>query len=173
MRKGATALPSRNRHFGYLKSPFVGSYTDSLLQERHMNAPQAIKFRFNPSSSKAHKVLGPLEGDIMEVVWGHGPTTVSAVHKALREHKEIAYTTVMTTMSRLAKKGLLDQDRSAASYVYSAALSKAEFDQYVVAGIIRALLSDYGDVFVECFVGMLGDISPAARERLLTAAGLN
>ena len=138
-----------------------------------MNAPQEIKFRFNPSSSKSKKVLGPLEGDIMEVVWAQGPTTVSAVHKALREHKDIAYTTVMTTMSRLAKKGLLDQDRSAASYVYSAALSKEEFDKYVVAGIIRALLSDYGDVFVDCFVDMLDDLSPSARDRLLKAAGLN
>jgi len=138
-----------------------------------MNAPQEIKFRFNPSSSKSKKVLGPLEGDIMEVVWQQGPTTVSAVHKTLRENKDIAYTTVMTTMSRLAKKGLLDQDRSSASYVYSAALSKAAFDKYVVAGIIRALLSDYGDVFVDCFVDMLDDLSPDARQRLMTAAGLN
>jgi predicted transcriptional regulator len=138
-----------------------------------MNAPQEIKFRFNPSSSKSKKVLGPLEGDIMEVVWEQGPTTVSAVHKALREHKDIAYTTFMTTMSRLAKKGLLDQDRSAASYVYSAALSKAEFDKYVVAGVIRALLNDYGDTFVDCFVEMLDDLSPTGRDRLLKASGLN
>jgi predicted transcriptional regulator len=138
-----------------------------------MNAPQEIKFRFNPSSSKSKKVLGPLEGDIMEVVWEQGPTTVSAVHKTLREHKEIAYTTVMTTMSRLAKKGLLNQDRSAASYVYSAALSKADFDKYVVAGVIRALLNDYGDTFVDCFVDMLDDLGPTGRERLLKAAGFN
>jgi predicted transcriptional regulator len=137
-----------------------------------MNAPQDIKFRFNPSSSKSKKVLGPLEGDIMEVVWAEGPATVSAVHKALRKNKDIAYTTVMTTMSRLAKKNLLHQDRSAASYVYSAALSKAEFEKYVVAGVIRALLNDYGNAFVECFVDMVGDLSPTSRERLLKAAGL-
>src|SRR3954453_17657026 len=113
-----------------------------------MNATQEIKYRFNPASTKSKKVLGPLEGDIMEVVWANGPSTVSSVHKALREKKEIAYTTVMTTMSRLAKKNLLHQDKSSASYVYSAALSKSEFERYVVAGIIRALLSDYGDVFV-------------------------
>ncbi len=137
-----------------------------------MNAPQEIKFRFNPSSSKSKKVLGPLEGDIMEVVWANGPTTVSTVHRALREHKDIAYTTVMTTMSRLAKKNLLNQDRSSASYVYSPALSKDEFDKYVIGGVIRALLTDYGDVFVDCFVDMLDDMGPTARERLLKAAGL-
>ncbi len=138
-----------------------------------MNALRDIKFRFNPSSSKSKKVLGPLEGEIMDVVWAQGPTTVSAVHKTLRENKDIAYTTVMTTMSRLAKKNLLHQDKSAASYVYSAALSKAEFEKYVVAGIIRALISDYGDAFVDCFVDMMGDLSKASRERLLKAAGFD
>jgi predicted transcriptional regulator len=138
-----------------------------------MNAPQDIKYRFNPTSSKSKKVLGPLEGDIMEVVWEQGPTTVSAVHRALREQKDIAYTTVMTTMGRLAKKNLLQQDRSAASYVYSAALTKAEFEKYVVAGVIKALISDYGDAFVDCFVDMLDDLSPTGRDRLMKAAGLS
>ncbi|MEO8286506.1 MAG: BlaI/MecI/CopY family transcriptional regulator [Chloroflexota bacterium] len=134
-----------------------------------MNVPQDIKFRFNPSSSKSKKVLGPLEGDIMEVIWEQGPTTVSSVHKTLRETKDIAYTTVMTTMSRLAKKNLLNQDKSSASYVYSAALGKSDFERYVVTGIIHALLNDYGDSFVDCFVEVLGEISPSSRERLRQA----
>jgi len=138
-----------------------------------MNAPQEIKFRFNPSSSKLKKILGPLEGDIMEVVWENGPTTVSAVHKELREHKDIAYTTVMTTMSRLAKKNLLHQDRSSASYVYSAALSKEEFEKYVIADIIRALITDYGDLFVDCLLDTMNDLSPSSRERLRKAVGLD
>jgi predicted transcriptional regulator len=76
-------------------------------------------------------------------------------------------------MSRLAKKGLLQQDRSSPSYVYSAALNKSEFDKYVVAGIIRALVSDYGDMLVDCFVDLLDDLGPTARKRLLDAAGLD
>lgn len=131
-----------------------------------MNAPQDIKYRFNPTSEKSNKVLGPLEGEIMEVIWEQGPTTVSSVHKSLREKKDIAYTTVMTTMSRLAKKHLLHQDKSASSYVYSAALPKPDFERYVVTGIIHALLEDYGDTFVDCFVEVLGDISPKSRARL-------
>ena len=134
-----------------------------------MSVPQDIKFRFNPSSSKSKKVLGPLEGDIMEVIWQQGPTTVSNVHKTLRETKDIAYTTVMTTMSRLAKKNLLNQDKSSPSYVYSAALGKSDFERYVVTGIIHALLNDYGDSFVDCFVEVLGEISPSSRERLRQA----
>ena len=131
-----------------------------------MSAPQEIKFRFNPSSAKSHKVLGPLEGEIMEVVWEQGPTTVSSVHKALREKKDIAYTTVMTTMSRLAKKHLLFQDKSSSSYVYTAALPRPDFERYVVTGVIHALLDEYGDTFVDCFVEVLGDLSPASHSRL-------
>jgi predicted transcriptional regulator len=123
-----------------------------------MDASKGIKFRFNPSSSKSKKVLGPLEGEIMDVVWEQGPTTVSAVHKALAKQKEIAYTTVMTTMSRLAKKQLLQQDRSSTTYKYTPALSRGEFDRYVVMGVLNGLFEDYGDDvvrhFVECVSGM-------------------
>jgi predicted transcriptional regulator len=110
-----------------------------------------IKFRFNPSSTKSKKVLGPLEGDIMEVIWQQGPTTVSAVHKALRDKKDIAYTTVMTTMSRLAKKNLLSQDRSATTYVYTPSLGREDFERYVITGVLNALLDDYGDRVVKLF----------------------
>lgn len=131
-----------------------------------MNAPNEIKFRFNPSSSKLKKILGPLEGDIMEVIWESGPTTVSAVHRELRERKDIAYTTVMTTMSRLAKKNILHQDKSTASYVYSPALSREEFERYVISDILHALVTDYGDIFVDCLLDEMKDLSPSTRDRL-------
>ena len=129
-----------------------------------MTAPSDIKFRFNPSASR--KVLGPLEGEIMDLVWEQGRTTVSAVHKALREKKDIAYTTVMTTMSRLAKKRLLDQDRSSSVYLYSPSLSKNDFERYVVMGVINALIEDYGDVVAEYLVDGLGERNPKLTERL-------
>jgi predicted transcriptional regulator len=134
-----------------------------------MTAPGEIKFRFNPSSSKSKKVLGPLEYEIMDVVWGQGRTTVSAVHKALRDKKDLAYTTVMTTMSRLTKKNLLNQDTSASTYVYTPALSRDEFDRYVVKGIITGLIDDYGDLVGECFVECLNEGQGIDKERVSAA----
>lgn len=131
-----------------------------------MGAPHDIKFRFNPLSSKSQKVLGPLEGDIMEVIWSQGSSTVGSVHKALREKKEIAYTTVMTTMSRLAKKRLLNQDTSAASYVYTPTLNRPDFERYVVTGIIEGLFDDFGDDVIDYFTECLKRRGPAARSRL-------
>lgn len=115
-----------------------------------MDTSNEIKFRFNPSSSKSKKVLGPLEGEIMEVVWEQGTTTVSKVHKAMRERKDVAYTTVMTTMGRLAKKNLLHQDTSASTYYYTPSLSHEDFGRYVVMGVLKALIDDYGDLVFDC-----------------------
>jgi predicted transcriptional regulator len=128
-----------------------------------------FKFRFNPSSAGGGRVLGPLEGDIMEVIWRRGPSTVSQVHKELLTSKEIAYTTVMTTMSRLARKRLLDQDRSLPSYLYSARLDRASFESYVVRGIMEALISDYRAIFADCLIGSLSLLSDSDREKLKRA----
>lgn len=134
-----------------------------------MSAPNEIKFRFNPSSSKSKKVLGPLEGEIMEVVWEQGSSTVAAVHKVLRDKKDIAYTTVMTTMGRLAKKKLLEQDRSSTSYIYRPVISRMEFELYVVTSVINALLDDFGDGVIETFVNCIRDRGPEAEAHLRRA----
>jgi predicted transcriptional regulator len=76
-----------------------------------------FQFRFTPSSASPTRVLGPLETEIMDIIWRRGPSTVSNVHKELLSRKEIAYTTVMTTLTRLARKKLLNQDKSSASYL--------------------------------------------------------
>ena len=125
-----------------------------------------FKFKFSPSSASPTRVLGPLESDIMEVIWRRGPSTVSQVHKELRARKNIAYTTVMTTMSRLATKKLLDQDKSLPSYLYSARLDRSSFDSYVASGIVEALLAEYRTIFIDCLISNLGTLNQAERDRL-------
>lgn len=52
--------------------------------------------------------LGPLEYAIMRIIWAKdGPITVKQVQSALRHDRDLAYTTVMTTMVRLPEKGVL------------------------------------------------------------------
>jgi predicted transcriptional regulator len=139
-------------------------------QESNLEATHDIKFRFNPLSSRSKRVLGPLEGEIMDVVWQQGPTTVSAVYKVLRDKKDIAYTTVMTTMSRLAKKHLLSQDKSSSSYVYTPVLARSDFERYVVLNVLNGLIDDYGDAVIDCFVEFLGDKKASRHKERLAQA---
>ncbi|MFZ5622766.1 MAG: BlaI/MecI/CopY family transcriptional regulator [Pseudomonadota bacterium] len=65
--------------------------------------------------------LGPLEAEVMRLVWERGEVQVEEIHAALSREREIAYTTVMTVMSRLAAKGMLRRRKQGRAYIYKAA----------------------------------------------------
>jgi predicted transcriptional regulator len=60
----------------------------------------------------------------MEVAWRRGVVTVQEVADALNAHRKLAYTTVMTVMSRLAEKGMLTRRKDGRAYVYVPAASR-------------------------------------------------
>ncbi len=97
--------------------------------------------------------LHDLEAAIMDIVWAHGLSSfaVSDVLGHLEKQREIAYTTVMTTVGRLYDKGLLDRVREGKRYVYSPRLSREQFleatarevlDQAIGGSQAMALLSE-------------------------------
>lgn len=73
--------------------------------------------------------LFDLEADIMEVVWGHGWETfaVGEVHEVLLADREIAYTTVMTTVARLFEKGVLEREKDGRRYLYRPLFTRESF----------------------------------------------
>ena len=95
------------------------------------------------------KILGPLEADVMRALWAaKRPLTVRELLDALNRQRAqpLAYTTVMTVMSRLAGKGILHQHREGRSYRYEPAVGDA-------AGIaVRTVIRDFGDAAVAHFV---------------------
>lgn len=80
--------------------------------------------------------LGWLEAEILRIVWDHGEVTVRDVYEELRERRRIAYTTVMSVLRNLAAKGLLEQDKSQAAYVYRPKVT----DEEVARGILDTLV---------------------------------
>jgi predicted transcriptional regulator len=106
--------------------------------------------------------FGPLESEVMDAIWRAGvPVSVRAVVDELNERRAepLAYTTVMTVMSRLAEKEVLSRRKAGRGYVYEANAPDA-------AGIaVKDVLRAYGDVAVAHFVDEArGD--PALRRRL-------
>lgn len=81
-------------------------------------------------------LLGPLEQDVMDVVWRLDDATVRDVHEELVQERKIAYTTVMTTMARLATKGLLRRDTTGLAHRYRPAVSQ---DTYLRSALGRVL----------------------------------
>lgn len=98
---------------------------------------------FKSSHELLEKSLGSLERDVMALVWGRGDTSV---HDACDElGAAVAYTTVMTTMDRLFKKGLLARRKVGRAFVYSAAASRAEIEGAVASELVHSLLQREGE----------------------------
>jgi predicted transcriptional regulator len=106
--------------------------------------------------------FGPLEGEVMEVVWrAAAATTVREVVENLNRSRSdpLAYTTVMTVMSRLAEKGALTRRKAGRSYLYEASAPDA-------AGLaVQDVLRTYGDAAVAHFVNE-AQADPAVLRRL-------
>src|SRR5262245_17106676 len=84
--------------------------------------------------------LGQLEREVLGVVWAGGEMTVGKVCAQLKS--AVAYTTVMTTMDRLFKKGLLDRRKAGRAFVYQANVTKDELDAALAAEAMSALLRE-------------------------------
>jgi predicted transcriptional regulator len=83
--------------------------------------------------------LGTLEQQVIDIVWGDGEVTVRDVHTRL--DGKVAYTTAMTTLDRLFRKGLLQRTKRSRAFVYSAAASREELDHLVASDVVSGVLA--------------------------------
>ena len=101
-------------------------------------------------------LLGDLERAVMVAVWDRGEASVREVHEALLVDRSLAYTTVMTVMSRLAEKGVLRREKRGRMYIYRAAqVNPSGFLESQAHLKVRALLDQFGDLAVAAFVDEL------------------
>ena len=83
--------------------------------------------------------LGRLEFRLMEILWSRGESNVRDVVEKLDQ--PLAYTTVMTTLDRLYKKGLLDRRMPERAFLYCARLSREEWDRARAESILAGFLA--------------------------------
>ncbi|WP_405825735.1 BlaI/MecI/CopY family transcriptional regulator [Streptomyces sp. NBC_01390] len=106
-------------------------------------------------------VFGPLENEIMEVLWqAPDPMTVREVLGALNAGREtpLAYTTVMTVLSRLAEKGAANRTKAGRGYAYTPCVT----DEAAMA--VREVIRDFGVSAVGHFLDEIRNV-PDLRER--------
>jgi predicted transcriptional regulator len=115
-------------------------------------------------------LLGPLEQDVMEVVWDLQEATVRDVHDRLATRRKIAYTTVMTTMTRLATKGLLRRETSSLAHRYRPAISRDSYGRTTVESVMSWLVDRYPEPAVSYLAEVVGDVDASTLGRLRDAA---
>lgn len=102
-------------------------------------------------------ILGELELQIMEILWRQEEVlSVREVHEALLQDRPLAYTTVMTVLDRLAKKGIVSRVRDGRAWRYRSADSRADL---VLGQMVEALMQSAasGDEVLRRFVKVLDE----------------
>jgi predicted transcriptional regulator len=86
--------------------------------------------------------FGELEAVLMQRIWDYdGPVSVRELFDELSQERPIAYTTVMSTMDNLHRKGWLARERDGKAYRYTAVASREEYS----ARLMREAMAQAGD----------------------------
>jgi predicted transcriptional regulator len=112
-------------------------------------------------------MMGHLEITVMEIVWAHGESSVHDV--AQRLLRPLAYTTVMTTLDRLFKKGFLDRRKADRAFLYAPRLSREEWERKRAGEFLHSFLAGpecSGDLLISCLVDTFGEQDAALLDEL-------
>ena len=122
--------------------------------------------RLRRASAGTERFLGPLESAIMDRMWARREATVREIVDDIGKRRDLAYTTVMTIMSRLHEKGLLVRERDGKGYLYSPAFSRDEHRARLSRELVRGLVDEFGDVALAQFAAELDTVDASHRSAL-------
>jgi predicted transcriptional regulator len=110
--------------------------------------------------------LGELERAVMEQLWANDQAqSVRDVHLALSPKRDLAYTTVMTVLDRLAKKNLARRERDGRAYRYRADRGREE----LVAELMHTALAGESADRTAALVAFVGKVTPEEADAMRRA----
>jgi predicted transcriptional regulator len=104
----------------------------------------------------------------MAAVWAQGEATVRSVTDAVAEDPDGArsYTTILTVMTRLDRKGFLDRRREGKRDIYVAAVDQDEYRRARSEAEVDALVDAYGDLALAQFARRFSKLDPSHQQAL-------
>ena len=108
-------------------------------------------------TSPAKDIPPPLELECLKILWALGEGNVKTVREKMTQHRELAYTTVMTVLDRLAKKNIVGRRKIGRSFVYVPLVDRDSLRLIAV----KELLNTYFDGEQENLAGWLKTQIPA------------
>ncbi len=112
-------------------------------------------------------MMGHLEATVMEILWTCGESSVHDV--VARLPRPLAYTTVMTTLDRLYKKGLLDRRKSERAFFYVPRFSREEWERKRAGDFLATFLAGPADsrgLLISCLIDAVGPQHPELLDEL-------
>lgn len=124
--------------------------------------------RIRPDEEGLRTSLFDLEAEIMEVVWAEAwdEFSVQQVHDRVSPERGLAYTTIMTTVARLADKGMLRRRKEGRRYLYAPAMTHDEFIAEMTRKVLHSLPPIGRETAVALLVEHVAEADDAELDRL-------
>lgn len=127
-----------------------------------------LQNRFSSSRTPGEPLnLGNLEFELMDILWSHGKGNVRDIVRKVS--RQLAYTTVMTTLDRLYKKGFLARKKSERAFVYSPRFSRQQWERrradHLVAGFLDGSKPSR-ELLLSCLLDAVGEHDPKLLDEL-------
>jgi predicted transcriptional regulator len=131
-----------------------------------MKVPHFTLFGFRRPREVVGSALGKLEKTVLEEVWRRGRVSASDIYRSF--DGRTAYTTWMTTLDRLYKKGLLKREKEGRAYFYTPSLTREEFERGVAEDVLEGLLgrTDGAEPLLACIVEAVSERDRALLDEL-------
>lgn len=113
-----------------------------------------------PRSRPARDIPPPLELECLKALWRIGDGTVKDVRKVLTEQRNLAYTTVMTVLDRLVRRGGVERRKAGRSFVYTPRLGREELRRLAVQELVDSFFDGSKEELL-AYLSAEGQASPA------------
>jgi len=114
--------------------------------------------------------LGPLseelERPLMEILWTKGSMKGRALYEEIHRKRDIAYTTALTVLDRLSKKGLIKKDRKSGIILFTPAVSRQAYESAVTESLVQKAFEVSPDLAVSAFADMFSKMPKGNLEKL-------
>ncbi len=121
---------------------------------------------FKPHKAGLGRVLGEIERLVMDVLWDRAEVTGREVLEEIQKERLLAFTTILTVMDRLLKKGLIRRKKRGGVFVYAPSISRDEFVKQVSEEVLEGILDISASSAASSFVDILYKTSPEEMDRL-------
>ena len=118
--------------------------------------------------------LGELEAQILDIIWDlNPPVTSSQVFKIMYPRRELSYSTIMLTMAKLSRKGLLTQkrtgDKKTDAFIYTPKVSREEMGRRLLEEVSLKVLGKPLHEAIESLLAETGELSAEELKRVQAA----
>ena len=116
-----------------------------------------MKVAFKSTQLGLANTISDAQRPILELLWQKGPLTGREIYEEVRRSRSLAYTTVLTLLGRMVKKGSVRRHRVDGLYMFEAAMNKAEFEERLASAAMRGILEISPSSAISAFVDVISE----------------